>query len=511
MKQKVLRVFNVMLAMAMMIFLLAGCGKEDDSNNPNLGLYTAFTGSMSGIEIEIADVYAGGFTIELKANGKAQLVIDGTTGKGKWTLEGNKFTISGGGFEGEGTLKDGVMILENVMGSGLTVTLVNEAFLKSLSEDAGEYDFDEDIEAGFADETMDNAVPGLTDDMLAEDSFDTSYAAKWEGTWFGWFWFDECTGKFIDSADSLSACYLVLEFDDEKTGTFEVSNSWYTFGSGDFEIDGDLLKVTSGLVFDSPINTDNWIFVPIPGYEPEITMADEIVDDDGDKLTFSMFLKPWGYNWDEMETSNMYEKIFKPYKEKVAAGENPPYGFANPTYDPRYEGDYNELIDGSAGASTSGSSSKSDMGYPIENTVDLSINTQKLDFKNHGELFFSYPANYSYRDDYDKLSRDDDKVSVTLNPLLGANGVDEWKESLEKNYKGEYSDYKLEETTIHGYKALVCQYDDWGCVVKVVIDFGNDAIPNGYYGMQFDINGDDWKDCYSDDVWAIIYGFENKK
>lgn len=75
----------------------------------------------------------------------------------------------------------------------------------------------------------------------------------------------------------------------------------------------------------------------------------------------------------------------------------------------------------------------------------------------------------------------------------------------------ECSDYKLEETTIHGYKALICQYDDWGCVVKVVIDFGNDAIPNGYYGIQFDINGDDWKDCYSDDVWAIIYGFDNKK
>ena len=85
------------------------------------------------------------------------------------------------------------------------------------------------------------------------------------------------------------------------------------------------------------------------------------------------------------------------------------------------------------------------------------------------------------------------KYPVTLNPLLGANGVDEWKEALEKNYKGEYSDYKLEETTIHGYKALICQYDDWGCVVKVVIDFGNDAIPNGYYGIQFDINGEIFK------------------
>lgn len=499
MKQKVLRVFNVMLAMAMMIFLLAGCGKEDDSNNPNLGLYTAFTGSMSGIEIEIADVYAGGFTIELKAKGKATLNIDGTTGNGKWTLDGDKFSVSGGGVECSGTLKDGVMTLTNVMGSGLDITLVNEAFLKSLSEDydADETDFEAEIEKDLED---------ILEDALAEDEFDSSYAAKWEGTWFGWFWFDECTGKFIDSADSLSACYLVLEFDDEKTGTFEISNSWYTFGSGDFEIDGDLLKVTSGLVFDSDIHTDNWIFVPVPGYEPEITMADEIVDDDGDKLTYSMFLKPWGYNWDEMETSNMYEKIFKPYKEKVAAGQNPPYGFANPTYDPRYEGDYNDLINGSAG-----SSKKSDMGYPVEGTVDLSINTQKLDFKKHGELFFNYPAKYSYRDDYDKLSRDDDKVSVTLNPLLGADGVDEWKEALEKNYKGEYSDYKLEETTIHGYKALICQYDDWGCVVKVVIDFGNDAIPNGYYGIQFDINGDDWKDCYSDDVWAIIYGFDNKK
>ena len=42
MKQKVLRVFNVMLAMAMTIFILAGCGKEDDSNNPNLGLKLIF-------------------------------------------------------------------------------------------------------------------------------------------------------------------------------------------------------------------------------------------------------------------------------------------------------------------------------------------------------------------------------------------------------------------------------------------------------------------------------------
>ena len=489
----------------MSISLLTGCGKENGADDPNLGSYTAFTGSMLGMEVEIADVYAGGFTIELMAKGKARLNVDGTTGNGKWTLDGDKFTISGGGFEGAGTLKDGVMTLENVMGSGLTITLVNEAFLKSLAEDtsADESDLEEVWE------TEEDALPDPAED--AEDTFDASYAAKWEGTWFGWFWFDECTGKFIDSANSLSACYLVLEFDDEKTGTFEISNSWYTFGSGDFEIDGDLLKVTDGLVFDSDIHTDNWIFVPVPGYEPEITMADEIVDDEGDKLTFSMFLKPWGYNWDEMETSNMYEKIFKPYAEKVAAGENPPYGFANPTYDPRYKGDVNELISEAGSGNAGGSSSKSEMGYPIEGTVDLSKNTQKLDFKNHGELFFNYPANYSYRDDYDKLTRADDKVSVSLNPLLGANGVDEWKEALEKNYKGEYSDYKLEETTIHGYKALVCQYDDWGCVVKVVIDFGNDAIPNGYYGVQFDINGDEWKDCYSDDVWAIIYGFENKK
>lgn len=502
MKQKVLRVISIMLVMAMAISLLVGCGKENDDNDPNLGVYTAFTGSMSGFEIEIDDVYSGGFTIELKSKGKAHLEIDGSTGNGKWTLDDDEFTISGGGFEGSGTLKDGVMILKDVMGSGLDITLVNEEYLKSLSKDNDSDETDSDKDDDIEDE-------------LVEEAFDASYAAKWEGTWFGWFWFDECTGKFIDSADSLSACYLVLEFDDEKTGTFEVSNSWYTFGSGDFEIDGELLKVTSGLVFDSDINTDNWIFVPVPEYENEITMSDVIVDDDGDKLTYSMFLKPWGCSWDEMETSNMYEKIFKPYKEKVAAGQNPPYGFANPTYDPRYEGDYQELINESAGNKDSGkvarSSSKSAMGYPMEGTVDLSINTQKLDFKNHKELFISYPDNYSYRDDYDKLSRDDDKVSVTLNPLLGADGVDEWKEALENNYKGEYSDYKLEETTIHGYKALVCQYDDWGCVVKVVIDFGKDAIPNGYYGMQFDINGDDWKDCYSDDVWAIIYGFENKK
>ncbi|MBQ6129023.1 MAG: hypothetical protein IJI51_05135, partial [Lachnospiraceae bacterium] len=73
--------------------------------------------------VGVEDVFEGGFTLELMKKGKARLEADGDGGKMKWTLDGNKFHAEGGGAVLDGTLSDGVMVLENVMDSGMTLTL----------------------------------------------------------------------------------------------------------------------------------------------------------------------------------------------------------------------------------------------------------------------------------------------------------------------------------------------------------------------------------------------------
>ena len=42
----------------------------------------------------------------------------------KWTLDGDVFHAEGGGAALDGTLSEGVMLLENVLDSGMEITLV---------------------------------------------------------------------------------------------------------------------------------------------------------------------------------------------------------------------------------------------------------------------------------------------------------------------------------------------------------------------------------------------------
>ncbi|MDL2218243.1 hypothetical protein LJC27_06250 [Christensenellaceae bacterium OttesenSCG-928-M15] len=106
---------------------LAACGsKDEESDDPNLGVWNATTGSMLGISMDVTDFFGEGFTIELKSGGKCALNVDGKKASGKWTLENGAFTVSGGGLDESGRLENGSLVLEDVMGMGLTLVFEKE-------------------------------------------------------------------------------------------------------------------------------------------------------------------------------------------------------------------------------------------------------------------------------------------------------------------------------------------------------------------------------------------------
>ncbi|MCR5773637.1 MAG: hypothetical protein K6G42_01000 [Lachnospiraceae bacterium] len=120
-KSKLIKTLLVILAS--MTVLLIGCG-GDDADDPNLGVYKAKSAEMAGFKVGVEEVFEDGFIIELKSKGKAHLEADGEDGGTiKWTLDGDKFHAEGGGAVLDGTLSDGVMVLENVMDSGMTLYL----------------------------------------------------------------------------------------------------------------------------------------------------------------------------------------------------------------------------------------------------------------------------------------------------------------------------------------------------------------------------------------------------
>ena len=109
----------VVLAALIYVFSAVNRGKPPAADSDVLGIYVLQKAETNGKTVDAGDLWKNGFTIELKARGRAELNVDGKTGGASWTLEGSKFTIKGSGLDCSGTLKNGTLILRNVMNSGV--------------------------------------------------------------------------------------------------------------------------------------------------------------------------------------------------------------------------------------------------------------------------------------------------------------------------------------------------------------------------------------------------------
>ena len=105
------KILSFVLA-ALLLLSFVGCSSGDDKNDPNLGVYTAKTAEYSGFTVSVDQFFQEGFSIELKSGGKCKLTADGESASGKWTLDGAKFHVEGGGIECDGTLENGVMSID---------------------------------------------------------------------------------------------------------------------------------------------------------------------------------------------------------------------------------------------------------------------------------------------------------------------------------------------------------------------------------------------------------------
>lgn len=342
---------SIMLVLSMLISLvLTGCGGKE-SDDPNLGKYTAVSASMSGISIEVEDAFGEGFIIELKAKGKCELTIDGNTVKGKWTLDDDEFSVEGGGIDCEGTLEDGVMQLVDVMGAGIDLTLINP----------DHPDYEGDGERGKLDLGKLGSLFGKGDPDSPEnpDSPEaepvpvekTDIQKYWNGDWYGYMFVSDCGGAFAPfRALSWDAC-ATIDVDENGDGKITL---WYNpddegygqayddpiavcdiniskdngFGEHGIGVskDGWAFGDTTG----GHVGASDWVLEPgSKGDSPDELWFGATFTDGDNYMDYHFALRPWGDLWeDEKNPLDILIPRFYPwYMELLDDGWAMPRGF----------------------------------------------------------------------------------------------------------------------------------------------------------------------------------------
>ena len=239
----------VILAIVLIAVFAGKGGNAPASTDPNLGVYNATTAEMWGVEMEVSDFWEKGFSIELKDNGKCAMEVDGTKSNGKWTLEDGAFHVKGGGVDCDGTLANGVMTLENVLGMGITLTFEKEGGSTVPAADPNG-----------------GAVAGASD-----------LQKQWNGTWYGAMYVSEATGEFSDIPSNSYDVYMVVDVDAEGKGTFAVylDGVEEAFALANCEAkESGLYAVDGTIAGGMEMYAYNWMFLPMPDYPDQYTMGD---------------------------------------------------------------------------------------------------------------------------------------------------------------------------------------------------------------------------------------------
>ena len=99
---------TALLLSLVLLLGLAACSGGGDSD-PNLGVYSGQSVEMFGESSPMSEVYPGENKMELKADGKADLTLDGDTIPCEWSLDGTALTVTIEGQAQTGTLEEGVL------------------------------------------------------------------------------------------------------------------------------------------------------------------------------------------------------------------------------------------------------------------------------------------------------------------------------------------------------------------------------------------------------------------
>ena len=289
-------------------------GKKGDKNDPNLGDYKAVALEMMGMVLDPKEFSEDEMVITLNAGGKAVILTGSDKSSGTWTLDGDKFTLKGGGLDETGTLKDGVMKLPDLGGMGAdwtfskdgkpvsglnTTSLGDDGLLGAIGGNTGEI-----TESSEPDPSANTAVTGGNFSSPTTE-------ITWPSDWYGWCKITDMTGDLKDEYGSEMFIDIFALFD-----TYEGRPYFEAYETPDYASEGDSPIITF-YVNENPLVlepdgtdgaylldmelTDNELFdIQTSMYGGKINFTVDY-EYGNSTATFEFFIREYEAPWDESQ------------------------------------------------------------------------------------------------------------------------------------------------------------------------------------------------------------------
>lgn len=252
----------LVLTLILACFSLGGCGGASgkaEENNPYEGKWVAVSAQMMGMSVSVEESFGDAFEFEVKNKGKISFTVGDETGKGKWSLNGDQFTLKIEGEDMVGTIGDNAITFDDMLGTGIKVIFAKDGtdamnpdlyLTEDESKVIGEW-VSESVEELLGDgpQTSMEGVDDIHDALRLNFTGDRSVAVIYKGQAIGTFpWTVSLGYCSIDSEKP------VLSVTINEDGTLEVDYSddddYYTFqlvkNDGSLKTAGEDMEETGG-------------------------------------------------------------------------------------------------------------------------------------------------------------------------------------------------------------------------------------------------------------------------
>lgn len=295
-------VIGVLLVAALLV-LFTGIlgGKADD---PNLGRYEGVSCVVLGVDLGAEDEW-----IELKTGSKATIFLMGEEYSGKWTLEGESFTLTQHGDEFTGTLKDGILTVDF---SGMLYTFAKDGAQAN---------------AVLPSPVTESTAPAPESAAPVPGAAQSPYE-WWACTWYGWAVVTDAGGDYTDYIDSAIDIVAEISLNADNTGHMTIIDIYdypicdvdliFTPGQTEYGTvkcgEGSLWDFFATEPDEFPISAGDWTIDPsqsmVSEFDHMICFSDTIYAADKGWFDYYIFLRPWGMDWEDVRTADTSRMLY---------------------------------------------------------------------------------------------------------------------------------------------------------------------------------------------------------